>query len=155
MDYVTVKWLNILSSTLLFGTGIGSAFYMLLTSLSRDVRSIAVVVRFVVIADWLFTTPTAFIQPLTGFYMMRLAGMPMRTHWIEWSLLLYVIAIACWLPVVVIQVKMRDLAQAARREERTLPAAYWRFLYWWIGLGSVAFVAFLMIFYLMVAKPVG
>jgi uncharacterized membrane protein len=67
MDYLIVKWLHILSSTFLFGTGVGSAFYLLLTSLSRDVRAIAVVARYAVIADWLFTAPTIVLQPLTGF----------------------------------------------------------------------------------------
>ncbi|MEJ7806964.1 MAG: DUF2269 family protein, partial [Telluria sp.] len=73
MEYLIVKWLHILSSTFLFGTGIGSAFYMLFTSLSRDVRAIAVVSRLVVRADWIFTTSAIVIQPATGFYLIFLA----------------------------------------------------------------------------------
>jgi hypothetical protein len=72
MEYLIVKWLHILSSTFLFGTGIGSAFYMLFTSLSRDVRAIAVVSRYVVLADWIFTSSTVVLQPLTGFYLVHL-----------------------------------------------------------------------------------
>ena len=98
MEYVVVKWLHILSSTFLFGTGIGSAWYMLFANISRDVRAIAVVSRNVVVADWLFTATTAVIQPATGFYMIHLAGYPFHSTWIMWSVALYVVAGACWLP---------------------------------------------------------
>ena len=116
MEYMIVKWLHILSSTILFGTGIGSAFYMLFTSLSRDVRAIAVVSRHVVLADWIFTSSTIVIQPLTGMYMIYLAGYPWTSAWIMWSIALYFVAGACWIPVVVIQMRMRDMAQVAARD---------------------------------------
>jgi uncharacterized membrane protein len=153
MEYVIVKWLHILSSTLLFGTGIGSAFYMLFASLTRDVRATAVVVRFVVIADWLFTTPTIILQPLTGLYLMHLAGFPMKSSWIYWSFVLYFIAVACWLPVVWLQIRMRDFARDAVAKDTPLPAIYWRYLRFWVLLGIPAFFAFVAVFYLMVAKP--
>ena len=152
MDYVTVKWLHILSSTLLFGTGIGSAFCMLGTTLTRDTRAVAVVTRIVVLADWMFTTPTAILQPLTGFYLIHLAGFPLTAHWIRVSLMLYAIAIACWLPVVWLQMRLRDIAAETARGSAALPAAYWRYFRWWVGLGFPAFLAFLAIFWLMVAK---
>ena len=107
MDYVVVKWLHILSSTFLFGTGIGSAWYMLFANVSRDVRAIAVVSRYVVIADWLFTATTAVIQPATGFYMAHLAGYPLGSRWLMWSVTLYVLAGACWLPVLLLQMRLR------------------------------------------------
>lgn len=154
MEYLIVKWLHILSSTFLFGTGIGSAFYMLFTSLSRDVRAIAVVSRHVVLADWIFTTSTIIIQPLTGFYMMHLAGIPLHSRWIMWSVALYFVAGACWLPVVWIQLKMRDMAQEAAAAGSELPPQYWRYLRIWTTLGIPAFFALVIIFYLMVAKPV-
>jgi uncharacterized membrane protein len=153
MDYALIKWLHILSSTLLFGTGIGSAFYLLCTSLSRDLRAIATVARLVVIADWLFTATTAVIQPVTGFYMVHLAGMPIDSRWIVWSTGLYAIALACWLPVVWLQTRLRDLAQQAVDQNGSLPPAYWRYFRIWVALGIPAFLAFLAIFYLMVAKP--
>jgi uncharacterized membrane protein len=153
MDYVTVKWLHILSSTLLFGTGIGSAFYMLFVSLSRDVRAIAVVSRHVVLADWLFTMPTIIIQPLTGFYLMYLAGYPLTNRWIFWSIVLYFIAGACWLPVVWLQIKMHGFAREADNNNTELPATYWRYMTIWILLGIPAFIALVIVFYLMVAKP--
>ena len=154
MEYLVVKWLHILSSTFLFGTGIGSAFYMLFTSLSRDVRAIAVVSRHVVLADWIFTTTTIVIQPLTGIYMIHLAGYPWTSKWIMWSFALYFLAGACWLPVVWMQLKMRDMAQVAARDGTELPAQYWRYLRLWVLLGIPAFVALVIVFWLMVAKPV-
>lgn len=153
MDYVTVKWLHILSSTFLFGTGIGSAFYLLFASLSRDVRAIAVVSRHVVLADWLFTTPTIVIQPLTGFYLMHLAGFPMSSSWIVWSLVLYAVGVACWLPVVWLQIRMKQIAREAVEKNAALSAAYWRYMRIWVSLGVPAFFAFVAVFYLMVAKP--
>ena len=110
MTYFVVKWLHILSSTLLFGTGLGSAFYMYFASRTRDPRAIAVVVRYVVIADWVFTTPTIILQPVTGFYLMHLMGLRLDTPWILWSVSLYLLAGAAWLPVVWMQVRMRNLA---------------------------------------------
>lgn len=153
MDYLVVKWLHILSSTFLFGTGIGSAFYMLFTSLSRDVRAIAVVSRHVVLADWIFTSTTVIIQPLTGMYLIHLAGFPWNSPWIMWSVALYLVAGACWLPVVWIQIKMRDMAQVAAREGTDLPQQYWRYLRTWTLLGIPAFIAMVLVFWLMVSKP--
>ncbi len=155
MDYLDIKWLHILSSTMLFGTGIGSAFYLLLATLSQDAKAVATVSRYVVITDWVFTATMAVFQPVSGFWMMHLAGgMPWTTPWIAWSLGLYAVAIACWLPVVWIQMRLRDISAQAAAEGAALPAAYWRFFAWWVGLGCVAFVAFLAIFYLMVIKRV-
>ena len=153
MDYVVVKWLHILSSTFLFGTGIGSAWYMLFANISGDVRAIAVVARNVVIADWVFTATTAVLQPATGFYMIHLAGYPLDSTWIRWSIALYVLAGACWLPVVWIQMRLRDLSAEAVRNDTDLPPQYWRYFKTWVALGVPAFAAFIVIFWLMVAKP--
>lgn len=153
MDYVVVKWLHILSATLLFGTGVGSAFSMLLTSMTRDPRAIAVVTRNVVLADWLFTTPAIILQPLSGLYLMHLSGIPLGSPWVAWSFVLYFLAAACWLPVVWIQIRMRRLAEEARRTNAPLAPAYWAFLKAWVLLGIPAFFALVIVFYLMVAKP--
>jgi uncharacterized membrane protein len=154
MDYLVVKWLHILSSTFLFGTGIGSAWYMLFANLSGDVRAIAVVSKYVVIADWLFTATTIVAQPATGFYLIHLAGYPVHSRWIAWSLALYGLAAACWLPVVWLQMRLRDIATEAAGSGNRLPPRYWRYFKAWIALGVPAFVAFVAIFWLMVAKPV-
>lgn len=153
MDYLVVKWLHILSSTVLFGTGLGSAFYMFVTSLTRDARVIATVVRYVVIADYAFTTPAIIIQPVSGLYLIHLAGFPLSSTWIAVSIALYLLAGAAWLPVVWMQIKMRDMAVAAAANGTELPPRYWNFLKWWVALGIVAFSALVVVFYLMVAKP--
>jgi uncharacterized membrane protein len=153
MDYLVLKWLHVLSSAMLFGTGIGSAFYLLLATWGRDARSVATVSRYVVVTDWVFTATTAVFQPLSGLWLMHLAGgMPLATPWIAWSLALYAFAIACWLPVVWIQLRLRDLSGQAAAAGAKLPPAYWRLFRWWVALGFAAFMAFLEIFYLMVAK---
>lgn len=154
MDYVVVKWLHILSATFMFGTGLGSAFYLFFTNRSRDVRAIAVVARQVVWADWLFTAPAVVIQPATGAYLLYLAGISWDAPWIAWTLVLYVLAGACWLPVVWLQIRMRDLARDAAAAGTPLPEQYWRYARWWVALGVPAFTSMVAIYYLMVAKPV-
>ena len=153
MTYLVVKWLHILSSTVLFGTGLGSAYYMFFASRTRDTRVIAAVVKQVVIADWAFTTPTIILQPLTGLYLVHLAGFPLTSPWILWSIGLYLLAGAAWLPVVWMQIRMRDLAATSAEAGIPLPALYWRYLRLWVALGIVAFMALVVVFYLMVAKP--
>jgi uncharacterized membrane protein len=155
MDYVAVKWLHILSSTILFGTGIGSAYYMLCASLDRDPRNAFFVVRQVVIADWIFTAPAVVVQPLSGFYLVHLAGIPFNSPWIVWSTVLYLVAGVCWLPVLWIQIRLRELARAAMSANSELPPLYWRYLRMWVWLGVAAFLALVVVFYLMVAKPAG
>ena len=116
MDYLVVKWLHILSSTLLFGTGIGSAYYMLRACLAvwrqgrAAVPAAAMVVGHVVTADFLFTATTMVIQPLTGWYLAQQAGFPLDAPWLLWTYALYLLAGACWLPVVWMQLRMRDMA---------------------------------------------
>jgi uncharacterized membrane protein len=153
VEYAFVKWLHILSSTLLFGTGLGSAFYMFFASLTREARVVATVVRYVVIADFAFTTPTVVFQPLSGFYLIHLAGFPMSSSWIAASFALYTLAVVCWVPVVWMQIRMRDMARHSVVTAAELPERYWRFLRWWVALGIVAFVALVAVFWLMVAKP--
>jgi uncharacterized membrane protein len=153
MTYLWIKWLHILSSTLLFGTGLGSAFYMFFASRTRDPRVVASVVKHVVVADWVFTTPAIILQPVTGFYLMQLAGYPITSPWILWSVALYLVAGAAWLPVVWMQMRMRDQARDAMNSGTALPGIYWRYLRVWVLLGAVAFLALVVVFYLMVAKP--
>ena len=153
MDYLIAKWLHILSSTLLFGTGLGSAYYMFFTSLSREPAATALVVRQVVRADWLFTATTIVFQPLSGLYLAHLTGLPITTPWIAWSFVLYFVAGACWLPVVWLQIRMRRIAETASAQGAPLPHEYFRLLWIWTALGVPAFVALVVVFYLMVAKP--
>ncbi|MBE7941927.1 MULTISPECIES: DUF2269 domain-containing protein [Ramlibacter] len=153
MDYLTIKWLHVLSSTVLFGTGIGSAFYLLLAHLGGEVDMAAWMSRRVVLADWLFTASTAVLQPLTGVWLLRQARLPASTPWVAQSIALYAVAIACWLPVVWIQLRLRALAARAQAEGAlSLPVAWGRWVAAWTVLGAIAFVAFLLIFHLMVVK---
>jgi uncharacterized membrane protein len=153
MAYLIIKWIHIVSSTFLFGTGLGSAFYMFFISRTRDPRVIAAVVKYVVIADWLFTTPTVLLQPASGLYMVYKAGFQLTSAWLLWSIALFLLAGAAWLPVVWMQIRMRDMAQDAVRRDQPVPARYWQFLRVWIALGIVAFVALVIVFFLMVVKP--
>ncbi|WP_426344211.1 DUF2269 family protein [Pseudoduganella sp. R-32] len=154
MDYLTVKTIHILSSVLLVGTGFGTAFYLFFANRSRSVEAIAVVSRLVVRADWWFTTPAVIVQPLSGAWMIHLAGYPLDAFWIRASLALYVLAGACWLPVVWYQVRMGKLALAAHASNTALPAQYWRYARRWELLGYPAFIAMLAVYWLMVHKPV-
>jgi len=154
MDYLVLKWVHILSSTILFGAGIGSAFHMFAATLRGHVGGIVGATRNVVVADWLLTTPSAIVQPVSGIWLVHLMGVPLSTPWVAWSLGLYALAIACWLPVLWIQIRMRDLAVAAETAGGALTAAYQRLFLWWVRLGAAAFVLFLLIFWLMVTKQV-
>jgi uncharacterized membrane protein len=153
VEYVAMKWVHVVSSTVLFGTGLGSAFYMYFASRTRDARVIAVVARHVVLADWLFTAPTVVLQPVSGLYMVYNAGFALSAPWLVGSILLYLLAGAAWLPVVWMQIQMRGMAEAALSLGTPLNARYWRLLRAWVALGIVAFGALLVVFYLMVAKP--
>lgn len=153
MDYLAIKWLHILSATLLFGTGFGTAFYMFFANRSGNLQAMAVVTRLVARADWWFTTPAIVIQPLSGLWMAHLAGFPWSSRWIVWSLMLYGLAGICWLPVVWLQLKMRDMAAHAARSGDVLPPRYWSYEKVWAALGFPAFGALLLVYWLMVHKP--
>lgn len=153
MLYLSLKWLHILSATVLVGVGFGTAFYKWMIDRSGDVRAIAYTSRLVVLADWLFTTPAIILQPLSGLWMLHLAGYSLSSTWIVWTLLLYALAGVCWLPVVWLQYRMRALAAAASATDQALPASYWRYARIWFWLGIPAFFAMLAIYALMVFKP--
>jgi len=153
MDPLLIKAVHILSAILLFGTGLGTAFHGMASNLSRDIRAIAVANRNVVLADWLFTTPAVILQPLTGLWLAHLQGWPLTSGWILWSLALYALAGACWLPVVWLQLRMRRLADQAVVTGTALPPLYHRYFRLWFALGWPAFIAMLGILALMVLKP--
>lgn len=152
MSYSLIKSLHILSMVLLFGTGLGSAFYKWLADRSGNLAHIAVTNRHVVLADWLFTTPTVIIQPLSGLYLAHLAGWPLDSPWLAASLALYTLAGLCWLPVVWLQIRMQRLAEQALQQGKALPARYWLYARYWFWLGVPAFCAMVLIVLLMVMK---
>ncbi len=127
---------------------------MLVAHRSGDAAFIARTARVVVIADMLFTATAVLLQPITGYLLMRQTGMELSESWITVSLGLYLLAGAFWLPVVWIQARMRDLAQAASDGNMPLPAAYHRLFRIWFAFGFPGFAAVLAILFLMIAKPV-
>jgi uncharacterized membrane protein len=154
MLYFTLKTIHIFSATLLFGTGIGSAYYMLRAHLSNDVHAIAVTTRHVVAADWLFTTTSGIVQPITGVWIALHMGWPLTHKWILISLILYLLAGACWLPVVWLQYQIRDMASVAVTNGTPLPPLYYRYMRIWFWLGWPAFISLVIVFFLMVFKPI-
>ena len=153
MEYLILKWLHILSATLLFGTGIGSAFYKFMTDRAGSIQAIAQTNKLVVLADWLFTTPTIILQPITGVWLALIAGYTMTSSWFVLSIVLYIIAGLCWLPVVHMQIRMRDLSLTAIKEHQLLDKRYTRLARIWFWLGIPAFTALVGVYYLMVFKP--
>lgn len=151
--YLAVKWVHILSSIVLLGTGLGTAYFMFFANRSRAVAAQAVVARLVVRADWWFTTPTVIIQPATGLWLAHAAGIPLSTPWLAASLVLFALAGMCWLPVVWLQLRMLAIVNASASSNQELPSVYWRYCRWWERLGYPAFAAMLVVTYLMVAKP--
>lgn len=152
--YLPLKLLHILGATVLFGTGAGIAFFMWMAHRTRDPLVIAATARIVVVADALFTATAAILQPLTGYALVRALGLSLSDFWIVASLGLYVFVGCCWLPVVWIQSRMRDLAAEAERYEIPLPLQYDRLFRLWFWLGWPAFAGVLAIFALMIWKPV-
>ena len=151
--FLWIKWLHIISSTLLFGTGAGIAFFFLRAQRTRNVQVIAAVARDVVLADVLFTASAVVIQPTTGVALAVMAGYPLTARWLIVSILLYVFVGCCWLPVVWLQIRLQRLAASAAREGTSLPSTYHRYYRWWFRLGGPAFLGVLVIFFLMVTKP--
>lgn len=152
-SYLMLKWLHVLSSVLLVGTGFGSAFYLFFANRSGDVAAQAVVARLVMRADTWFTTPAVIVQPVTGLWMAHLAGWPLSTPWLALAIALYLVAGTCWLPVLWLQARMAAMAGDAHRDSGALPPRYWRYARWWERLGYPAFAAMLVVYYPMVAKP--
>jgi uncharacterized membrane protein len=153
MAYLWVKWLHILSSTLLFGTGLGIAFFMWMAHRRRDPVLIAGTSRMVVVADACFTAPAIVTQFVTGLWLAHRLGIGLTTFWVQAALALFFFVGACWLPVLWLQIRARDLALAAVRAGAPLPAAYYRVMRWWFWLGWPAFFGVIVIFWLMVSKP--
>jgi uncharacterized membrane protein len=151
--FVALKLLHIVSATVLFGTGLGTAFQMWAADRTGDARVIAAVASNVVRADLYFTTPAIIVQPVTGLGLIHTEGGDPFASWLVAAYALYVLAGACWLPVVWIQIQLRNLATEAAARAVPLPLRYHRLMRSWFVLGWPAFLAVLAIFLLMVTKP--
>lgn len=152
--YLTIKTLHILSATILFGTGIGIAFFMVRSWFVDDIQQRLYAARTTVLADWLFTLPAGILQLLSGLWLAWQAGFRFTDFWLFTSLILFVIAGACWLPVVKIQLQLKQMLETAAAAQTPLPRRFQHLFQIWFWLGWPAFMALIVIFYLMVAKPV-
>jgi uncharacterized membrane protein len=151
--YLWLKLIHVIGACVLFGTGLGIAFFMWMADRTGDPGTIAATARVVVIADAVFTAAAVVLQPLSGAALAHVMGYSLHEPWIVASFGLYLLVGACWLPVVWIQLKLRDLACAARDAGMPLPERYRRLFRIWFWLGWPAFAGVIAIFALMIARP--
>jgi len=151
--YLATKLIHVLGATVLFGTGLGIAFFMWMANRRGDAAAIAHTASVVVIADTVFTATAVVVQPVSGIVLAWQVGYQLTESWIIASLALYLIVGACWLPVVYIQLRLRNLARAAVREQAPLSTRYRALYRIWFGLGWPAFGGVILIFILMIWRP--
>jgi uncharacterized membrane protein len=151
--YLALQYLHVLGAIVLLGTGAGIAYFMVLAHRTGNPLVIAEVARMVVIADFVFTTTAVVAQPVTGVALAWHLGYPLWEGWIVLSILLYLVTGAFWIPVVFMQVKMRDVAWQAVSDGGPLPEAYHRLFRTWFAFGFPAFAAVAAILWLMIARP--
>ncbi len=152
--YTLIKTVHIISSTILFGTGLGTAFFMFCSRFAPDLHEKYFAARTAVLADWIFTTPAVIIQPLTGVMLIRLGGYAPLSLWLTATYVLYVLIGLLWLPVVWIQIKLRDMLAQSLKTGEALPPLFEKMFRMWITFGAHAFLGVIAIFFLMVMKPV-
>ena len=150
---LTLKLIHVLGATVLFGTGLGIAFFMWMAHRTQDAAVIAHTASVVVVADAVFTATAVIVQPVSGAFLAHAIGYSLWDSWIVTSLALYALIGACWLPVVWIQAKLRDLAGEAARNGAPLSMRYHRLFRIWFVLGWPAFIGVIAIFILMIVKP--
>jgi uncharacterized membrane protein len=149
----TLRLVHVLGATVLFGTGTGIAFFMVMAHRTKDPAIIGHVAGIVVLADTIFTASAVILQPITGYLLARSMGWSLETPWIALSLGLYVLIGIFWLPVVWIQIQLRTLALEAAADKQPLPPRYFRLYKVWFAFGFPAFAAVIAIFWLMLTKP--
>jgi len=154
--YSLWKTAHILSATILFGTGLGTAFFCWFgyrnAMRTREIAALRAVLRLTVIADYCFTAPAVVFQLVSGLMLMNVLGWSWLSPWSLAVYGLYLLTGACWLPVVAIQIRLSRTADGAPAVD-SLPARFHALFRWWFALGIPAFAAVLIIFHLMVAKP--
>lgn len=151
--YLLIKTLHILSSTILFGTGIGIAFFMLRSYFTDNIHEKFYAARNTVLADYFFTFPAVVVQPLTGIALIHMGGYGWHDLWLNLTYVIYVIAGLCWLPVVWIQIQLKNMISDSIKHGVDLPARYNQLFKIWFLLGWPAFTGLVAIFFLMVIKP--
>ena len=151
--YFLVKYLHVLGAIVILGTGTGIAFFMLMAHLSGEAAFIARTARVVVIADMLFTLSAVLLQPVTGGVLMKLSSTSLSEGWLHASLALYVVAGLFWVPVIFMQIELRDLARKAEAAAQPLPPRYFTVFRRWFLCGIPGFGSVMAILWLMIAKP--
>lgn len=144
---------HVIGATALLGTGAGIAFFMVMANRTGNPATIAHVAGTVVVADTLFTATAVILQPITGAWLAKEVGWSLGEGWIVLSLALYVLTGLFWLPVVFIQIELRNLARAAARESGPLPTRYFQLYRIWFACGFPAFFSVIAIVWLMLTKP--
>lgn len=152
-SYLLLKTLHILSATVLFGTGLGIAYFFWSGGRSGDDRAALFAAEATVRADYVFTLAAVIAQPLTGALLVWHAGFDWGDKWLVLTYALYALAGACWLPVVGIQIRIRDMLRAKAAGGAFDEARHRRLRQWWFALGWPAFLGLLVVFHLMVARP--
>ena len=151
--YFFVKYLHVLGAIVILGTGSGIAFFMLMAHRSGDAAFIARTAATVVFADMLFTLTAVLLQPVTGGVLMMLSSTGFAERWLMASLGLYAVAGLFWVPVIFMQIEMRDLARVAAAENQPLPPRYFLLFRRWFVFGIPGFGSVMTILWLMIAKP--
>jgi uncharacterized membrane protein len=153
MAYLLLKYLHVIGAAVLFGTGAGIAFFMLMAHLTGKAATVAAVARIVVIADFVFTATAVVLQPITGMGLVWTVGYALGEGWIVLSIILYLVTGVFWLPVVWMQMRMRAIAEKAVAERQPLPPVYHKLFWTWFAFGFPAFASVAAIFWLMIARP--
>ena len=152
--YFLVKYLHVLGAIVILGTGTGIAFFMLIAHRTGDAAFIARTASVVVIADMIFTLSAVILQPISGGLLMMLSQTAFTERWLLVSLALYALAGVFWIPVVFMQIEMRNLARVAEQKHETLPPRYFALFRRWFLFGIPGFGSVVIILWLMIAKPV-
>lgn len=151
--YLLIKTIHVITAAVLFGTGLGIAFFMFRSRFVPDLQEKFYAIRTTVLADYIFTAPAAVLQPATGAWLIWEGGLRWNDGWLLATYVLYAIAGLCWLPVVAIQIRLRQIVAACLSAGKPLPDEYHRLFRVWFVLGWPAFTALVAVFFLMVAKP--
>ena len=150
--YLVIKALHITSATILFGTGLGIANAMVVGHHSGSTEERAFAARMTVKADFILTLPSVIVQPISGAWLIWQGGFRWDEKWLVASYGIYLLAGACWVPVVLIQMRMKRMIESRLRGEAFDEASYNRLFRTWFALGWPAFGGLIIVFWLMVAK---
>ncbi|TWI55734.1 putative membrane protein [Pseudomonas duriflava] len=150
--YVLLKTVHVLSAAILIGLGSGSAYYAWRSWRTGRPEFIALTFKHLVFADWAITLPCVVIQAATGIALAHGAGFSLTLPWLQWSIIFFLLAGLCWLPILWLQVRLQRLAETSHRHKSPLPPQAFRYMRAWLILGWPAFLALLVVLYLMISK---